>query len=144
MTTQRKRPFGVSIIALLLLFNGLVAVVQGGLQIYDFYQAEEGRLETETFLRVSEDWTALDWLTLPFTIAGIVLAWGMWTLHPRAWFATMALQGIYLAAALYDYFQGEQVFVQMLLSVATVFYLNLRDVQVMFHIPGEREPQEAG
>lgn len=135
MTRAKNRPFGVTVIALLLLINGLIALVQGSTQLIELYQERAGLSEPillDDLAEATEDWTARDWLTVPFTISGIVLAWGMLTLHPRAWLATMALQAIFLASHLYDYFNGEPRTIDLVITLATVFYLNLSDVQLAF------------
>jgi hypothetical protein len=137
---KRKRPFGVTIIALLLLLNGLLAAVRGGLLAREFYQEEQGTIEPEDVARFSEDWSVIEWLAFPLTVAGIVMAWGMWTLNPRAWFATMALQGLHLTAQLYDYIQGDPHYINMITTLATVFYLNTRDVQIVFRPPKPKKP----
>lgn len=135
MTQPKTRPFGVTVIALLLLVNGVIALAQGSTRLIELYQERAG-LTGPDFLEdladATEDWTARDWLTVPFTISGIILAWGMLTLHPRAWLATMALQAIYLVIHLYDYFNGEPRTLGLVVTLATVFYLNLRDVQLAF------------
>ncbi|NLE52789.1 MAG: hypothetical protein GX613_15435 [Chloroflexi bacterium] len=135
MTRAKNRPFGVTVIALLLLINGLIALVQGSTQLIELYQERAGLSEPillDDLAEATEDWTARDWLTVPFTISGIILAWGMLTLHPRAWLATMALQAIYLVIHLYDYFEGEARTLSLVITLATVFYLNLSDVQLAF------------
>jgi hypothetical protein len=137
----RQRPFGVTIIALLLLANGLLAVGEGIQLTYDFYREHSGKIHEEEVEKLAEDLSLLDWLTLPVTIAGIVLAWGMWTLRSWAWTATIALQGVYLAAQLHDYIQGEPVYHNLLITVVTVFYLNTHDVQVVFR-PQDVTPPE--
>jgi hypothetical protein len=48
----------------------------------------------------------------------------------------MTLQGLYLAAHLYDYSQGRNVYPQLLVTVLTVFYLNQRDVKLVFRTRG--------
>lgn len=130
---QRRRPFGVTIIALLLLVNGLLAAARGGLQLYEFVETERGDIVREEIEQFTGEFTALDWLTVPVTAAGIVLAWGMWHMHPRAWFWTIFLNGIYLIAHLIDYANGHPSYVQLLITLATVFYLNQRDVHLAFH-----------
>lgn len=135
MTRPKNRPFGVTVIALLLLVNGLIALAQGSTRLVELYQERAGLSESDLLgdlADATEDWTARDWLTVPFTISGIILAWGMLTLHPRAWLATMALQAIYLATHLYDYLNGEPRTIGLIITLATVFYLNLRDVQLAF------------
>ena len=117
------------------LINGLIALVQGSTQLIELYQERAGLSEPillDDLAEATEDWTARDWLTVPFTISGIILAWGMLTLHPRAWLATMALQAIYLVIHLYDYFEGEARTLSLVITLATVFYLNLSDVQLAF------------
>ncbi len=137
--SRPKRPFGVTIIAALLLVNGLLAVVRGGQIAVDFYQEHRGSIAPGEVSALAEDFSLLDWLTLPVTAAGIVMAWGMWTLQPGAWFATMFLQGLYLLAQLYDYGQGDRPYGNLLITVLTVFYLNQRDVQLVFRVHGAAE-----
>ena len=129
---KHKRPFGVTIIAFLLLLNGVLATARGTRIVYHFYEEQNGQLEPEEISERAGDLTLIEWLTLPLTAAGIVIAWGMWVLRPAAWLATMTLQGLVLAAQLYDYSQGQNVYPQLLVSVITVFYLNQRDVKLVF------------
>jgi hypothetical protein len=132
VTRKHKRPFGVTIIALLLLINGAFAVVRGVGELTDFYHEQRGDIEAGQWHEVTEDLTISEAITLPLTMLGIVMAWGMWTLQPRAWFLTMGLQGIYLAVQLYHYTRGHASYVEMFTSLAIVFYLNQRDVQIVF------------
>ncbi len=130
---KHKRPFGVIIIAFLLLLNGMLATARGAGIAYQFYEEQNGHLEPDKISDRAEDLTLIEWLTLPVTAAGIVIAWGIWALRPAAWLATMTLQGLYLAAQLYDYSQGQNVYPQLLVTVLTVFYLNQHDVKLVFH-----------
>ncbi|WP_162909502.1 hypothetical protein [Aggregatilinea lenta] len=139
MKPRHKRPFGVTIIALLLLVNGAFAVVRGVEELTDFYHDQRGDIEAGRWNEVTEDLTLSEAITLPLTIFGTVMAWGMWTLQPRAWFLTMALQGIYLTLQLYHYTRGHASYVEMFTSLAIVFYLNQRDVQLVFR----KEPYPA-
>lgn len=145
----RNRPFGVTIIALLLVFNGLLAAARGGLQIYEFIEEQQGIILRQEIIDFTGTWTLLDWLTLPVAIAGLVMAWGMWRMQPRAWFWTMFLNGLYLVAHLIDYINGHASYIQLLITLATVFYLNQRDVHLVFHVDYEeeqysREPRQEG
>ncbi len=130
--SKHKRPFGVTIIAFLLLLNGVLATARGARITYQFYEEQNGQIEAGKISERAVDLTLIEWLTLPVTAAGIIIAWGMWTLRPAAWLATMTLQGLYLAAQLYDYGQGQHVYPQLLVTVLTVFYLNQRDVKLVF------------
>lgn len=127
-----NRPFGVTVIAFLLLLNGVLATARGARIAYQFYEEQNGQLEPDKLSKRAEDLTLIEWLTLPVTAAGIIIAWGIWALRSAAWFATMTLQGLYLTAQLYDYSQGRNVYPQMLVTVLTVFYLNQRDVKLVF------------
>ncbi len=133
---KHKRPFGVIIIAFLLLLNGMLATARSARIAYQFYEEQNGQIEPEKISERAEDLTLIEWLTLPITAAGIVIAWGMWALRPAAWLATMTLQGLSLAAQLYDYSQGQNVYPQMLVTVLTVFYLNQHDVKLVFRTRG--------
>jgi len=139
---KHKRPFGVTIIAFLLLLNGMLATARSARIVYQFYEEQNGQLEPDKISERAEDLTLIEWLTLPITAAGIVIACGMWALRPAAWLATMTLQGLYLAAQLYDYSQGQNVYPQLLVTVLTVFYLNQRDVKLVFRTRGTTARKE--
>jgi hypothetical protein len=140
---KHKRPFGVIIIAFLLLLNGMLATARSARIAYQFYEEQNGQIEPEKISERAEDLTLIEWLTLPITVAGIVIAWGMWALRPAAWLATMTLQGLYLAAQLYDYSQGQNVYPQLLVTVLTVFYLNQHDVKLVFRTKGTTARRES-
>jgi hypothetical protein len=140
---KHKRPFGVIIIAFLLLLNGMLATAHSARIAYQFYEEQNGQIDPEKISERAEDLTLLEWLTLPITAAGIVIAWGMWALRPAAWLATMTLQGLYLAAQLYDYSQGQNVYPQLLVTVLTVFYLNQHDVKLVFRTRGTTTRRES-
>ena len=140
---KHKRPFGVTIIAFLLLLNGMLATARSARIVYQFYEEQNGQLEPDKISERAEDLTLIEWLTLPITAAGIVIACGMWALRPAAWLATMTLQGLYLAAQLYDYSQGQNVYPQLLVTVLTVFYLNQRDVKLVFRTRGTTARRES-
>jgi hypothetical protein len=137
-----KRPFGVTIIAFLLLLNGVLATTRSARIVYQFYEEQNGQLEPDKISERAQDLTLIEWLTLPITAAGIVIAWGMWVLRPAAWLATMTLQGLYLAAQLYDYNQGQHVYPQLLITVLTVFYLNQHDVKLVFRTRDTTAPKD--
>jgi hypothetical protein len=139
---KHKRPFGVTIIAFLLLLNGVLATTRSARIAYQFYEEQNGQLEPDKISERAQDLTLIEWLTLPITAAGIVIAWGMWALRPAAWLATMTLQGLYLAAQLYDYSQGQHVYPQLLITVLTVFYLNQHDVKLVFRTRDTTGPKD--
>lgn len=127
-----KRPFGVAVIALLLLSNGLLSLVQLAYELRQCAGEHSGRVSVTMFVDSCSQLSGVNWATLPFTLIGIALAWGLWTLRPRMWTYTMFVQGVFLVVQLYDYFQGEPVFLNLTVSVFTVLYLNQSDVQLVF------------
>jgi hypothetical protein len=67
-----ERPFGVIIIAFLLLLNGVLATARGARIAFQFYEEQQGRLEPDKISERAEDLTLIEWLTLPITAVGIV------------------------------------------------------------------------
>jgi hypothetical protein len=117
---KRRRPFGVTVIAVVFVANMVAAVLQTDL------------LET-SLPRFVDDTGYLDLARLIVSVVGVLLAIGLWRLHPLAWATTMAWAGITMVTSLLAYFRGEPQFISMALSVVAVFYLNSREVQGAFH-----------
>lgn len=125
--TSSDRPFGVTIIALIQVVNAASAIRRIGLtepQIRDFFQ----------------DIRYLDLPAPILAIFGIVLAQGLWRMRHWAWVGTMIWAGLNLAFGIWNYLSGEAHFLGMALSVAAVFYLNQREVQLAFAYETQVEP----
>jgi len=130
------RPFGVTLVGILLLVQGLLLVVLAAAALFRNATVNSGRLgplQAIDFARVT--------VTDPFSavLVGalgvfIVLSGvGVLRMLPWAWLAAMALQGWTLAVFLLDYFSGGQSsYPSVLLSVVIVFYLNSRTVRHTF------------
>jgi hypothetical protein len=70
---------------------------------------------------------------------------GVLRLLPWAWFGAMALQGWTLATLLLNYFvRGQGGYLNMLLGVIIVFYLNTRSVRDTFDLAQRRAAPEEG
>jgi hypothetical protein len=117
---NRRRPFGVTVIAIVYLTNAVASVVRT-----DFSNA--------TVDYVMNDAGYLDLLQVLIASIGLLLGIGLWTLQRWAWVATMLWAGVTMVTALLAYFRGDPQFVSMALSVVVVFYLNSREVQGVFH-----------
>ena len=121
--SRRKRPFGVIVLVVL----ELLLVVSQVLGVAWFLSQMGGLLQlgqtTSSFLFG----TAL----IGILITLIVTA-GLWFLKRWAWFLVMLQLGVQMLIFLRLYYAGQPQYVQMVLSVFTVFYLNEREVQRAF------------
>lgn len=116
---ERRRPFGVTAIAIILLINAIVAVAR-------FYA---GNQDIRTLLAES---SYLVLINLALSLVGPVIGVGLWRLGRGAWVAAMIWAGAHLTSSLISYFHDEPHYLSMLLAVIAVFYLNQRDVQAAF------------
>lgn len=109
---MNQRPVVVSIIAVLLLINGILTLVNG----YRF-QA--------------------NFLVMILGVVALVLSLGMWKLWPWAWAGTILLQVIAIGYALYDWFTGGPIdFLAMILGAIVLIYLLRSETrQVFFQKP---------
>lgn len=112
-----KRPFGVYVIALMLVLNGLAV----GLSVL-----LEDQFDLDRSLNPAE--------TLKFSIGfpTIFIAFALLMLWRWAWVTTMLLTGLNLATGLYLYLDGNPNYISMVINIFIVFYLNQREVQRAF------------
>jgi hypothetical protein len=114
-----KRPFGVTVIAIL----QVVAAPTAGITL----------ALSETPLGIGRAYDEIASVGLPaFSILGIVIAVGLWRLQRWAWIATMLWFGLSMVGALLAYRNDEPNYPLMVIAIITVFYLNQRDVQQAF------------
>jgi hypothetical protein len=124
-TEKRRRPLGVVILAVVQLLYAVFCV----LSVTD--------LNIEIDLRFLPDEAA------PFlALFSLALAVGLWLLQRWAWNVMMLWTGLGLTADLVDYVRGDPHYVQMLVSMIVVFYLNLRSVQYAFYGRRDEDPLE--
>jgi uncharacterized membrane protein (DUF2068 family) len=119
---RRRRPFGVTVIAILQALSGPAT----GFAV--LLNRAELRLELGDF-RLDIAVAGL------ITAAGLVIAFGLWRLFRWAWVCAMLWTGASLAVALYVYFQGRADYLLMIEGIVIVFYLNQRDVRRAFEGP---------
>lgn len=126
---MNRLPFGVKAIITLKML-GVVSILLvaaiSGLQLADPELAE------------IEIYATIVIYTL-FALLDLVAIIGLWRLARWAWTLTMLTIGFSLANLLYRYFQEDPLYLNMVLNVLMVFYLNQRDVQRVFLPRGERE-----
>jgi hypothetical protein len=78
--TMRKRPLGITIIAILLFISAVIEII-GGLS------SAIGTTPTGTMSDV-----LLGWFPLAMGVIELVLAWGLWTLKPWAYWGTLLVE----------------------------------------------------
>jgi hypothetical protein len=137
-----KRPFGVTLIGILLLVQGLFIVAQ--VVVLTIPRSLSLPVVGRTTIAYNltgltpSDWLAaavLGTLGIVITFSGI----GILRLRAWAWLAAMALQGWTLAVLLFHYVtSGRSSYATMLLGVVIVFYLNSRTVRQTFDVVRNR------
>ena len=78
--TTRKRPLGITIIAILLLISAVIEIIGGISSVI-------GSPPTGSLSDV-----LLGWFPLVLGIIELVLAWGLWTLKPWAYWGTLVVE----------------------------------------------------
>jgi hypothetical protein len=77
---RRKRPFGITIIAILLFISAIIEIIGGISSVI-------GSPPTGTVSDV-----LLGWFPLILGVIELVLAWGLWTLKPWAYWGTLVVE----------------------------------------------------
>ena len=78
--TTRKRPLGITIIAILLLISAVIEIIGGISSVI-------GTTPAGTLSDV-----LLGWFPLVLGVIELVLAWGLWTLKPWAYWGTLVVE----------------------------------------------------
>ena len=78
--TMRKRPLGITIIAILLFISAVIEIIGGISSVI-------GSTPTGTLSNV-----LLGWFPLVLGVIELVLAWGLWTLKPWAYWGTLVVE----------------------------------------------------
>ena len=75
-----RRPFGVTIIAILLFISAVIGIIGGLTSVI-------GTTPTGTFSDV-----LLGWFPLAMSVIELVMAWGLWTVKPWAYWGTLIVE----------------------------------------------------
>jgi hypothetical protein len=123
----RRRPFGVTIIAILLFISAVIEII-GGL----FFLL--GSLISNPLAAVLGGW-----IPLAVAILSFILAWGLWTLRPWAYWATVILEVINIVSHLFGFGQTPHtlfgIFAGGLISVIILLYMLLdRNAREAFRV----------
>jgi hypothetical protein len=122
MYSAGRRPVGVSIIALLLGFHGVLALLVMLVGLFT------GFFEVVSLL-----------IEGMFGLALLYLAYSMWTLQPWAWVTTLLIEGINAVFAVFIALTVPGAVLYWLIAlvaVVIIIYLNRSDVRSAFSIPG--------
>ncbi len=105
---MKQRPIVISIIAVLLLINGILTLANGF------------RFDAH-------------FVTMGLGAVALLLSVGMWMLWPWAWAGTILLQLIAIGYALYDWFTGGPIdFLAMILGAIVLLYLLRSETREVF------------
>jgi hypothetical protein len=122
LSTRRRRPFGVTVIGTI----QVLSAIGWALLVYFDQPDYTNILGTLGYYEVAGPILG---------VAGLFIAYGLFTLKRQAWVLTMLWAGLNLTAALYGWYYGQSNYIAMVFSVITVYYLNQREVQAAFHVP---------
>ena len=125
-SSPSKRPFGVSVIVLLIaayiLFMASV--------FYLSIKSQDSSISAQ-LVNILNPTQVLAILAIELIIL-LAIAIGLWRLQQWAWFLLMIWVGIQMFFDLMDYFYGHHIHASMLISVIIVFYINQREVKKAF------------
>ena len=79
-STRRRRPLGITIIAILLFISAVIEIIGG-------FSSVIGSTPTGTISDV-----LLGWFPLVLGVIELVLAWGLWTIKPWAYWGTLVVE----------------------------------------------------
>lgn len=122
----RKRPFGVSVIILMLVLD----VVFLAIVLFASYKMPVG--EIALWVMRIDDPTVIQILFSIIILVEAFIAIGLWRLQRFAWVLIMIQTGLGMASDLWGYFHGYPSYSSMLINIIILFYLNQREVQRAF------------
>ncbi len=112
--TRRKRPLGITIIAILLFIQAVFEIVVG---IFSFF----GHIIANPLSGL-----LVGWIPLAIGVLLFLLAWGLWTLKPWAYWVTLVLEIVNIILHFLGYGQTHSLFAIIsggIISIIIVIYL---------------------
>jgi len=125
-SSPNKRPFGVSVIVLLIAAYILFMAIVFYLSI----KSQDSSIAAQ-LVNILNPAQVLAVLAIELIIL-LTIAIGLWRLQQWAWFLLMIWVGIQMFFDLMDYFYVHEIHASMLISVIIVFYINQREVKKAF------------
>jgi hypothetical protein len=141
-THQTRRPVVVSILAVLQFIRAfgfgliVVALLAAGPGAFDQLSGGAGNdLGVATDVAFAIGLIVLGGLSAASFVGGVLLV----RMRQLGWTITMLMAGLGLAATIYLWWsQGATIAIWSVIEIATVFYLNQRQVRTAFRIAGRR------
>ncbi len=112
--TTTRRPLGITIIAILLFIQAVLVIVGG---IFSFF----GHLFSNPLSGL-----LVGWIPLAIGVLLFILAWGLWTIKPWAYWATLVLEIVNIVLHFFGYQQTHSFFAIIsggIISLIVVIYL---------------------
>jgi len=129
MDTPRKRPVGVTIIAVLLGIQGILEVLIGaGLLVFAFRTGHTIRIGGHTTAGTIVDilGSVLGGTALVVGIITLIFTWGLWTLKRWAFWATVIIVVLNILARLAGFIQSRpnitSIVISLIIPVAILLY----------------------
>ena len=113
-STMRKRPLGITIISILLFIQAIFEIVVGFFALFAMTLANPlaGLL--------------VGWIPLLMGVLLFILAWGLWTIKPWAYWATLIVEIVNIVLHFLGYNQTHSIFAILsggIISIIIVIYL---------------------
>ena len=109
-----RRPLGITIIAILMFIQAIFEIVVG---IFSFF----GNLISNPLSGL-----LVGWIPLAVGVLIFILAWGLWTIRPWAYWATLILEIVNIVLHFFGYNQTHSIFAFIsggIISIIIVIYL---------------------
>jgi hypothetical protein len=109
-----RRPLGITIIAILMFIQAIFEIVVG---IFAFFG---------NIIRNPLSGLLVGWIPLAVGVLVLILAWGLWTLRPWAYWATLILEIVNIVLHFLGYNQTHSIFAIIsggIISIIIVIYL---------------------
>ena len=124
--SQRKRPFGVSVIIFMVLAYVLLLVLIN----YFSLKTETSTVSLWLMKNISPPQSRV--VLLMIILFQLAIAIGLWRLQRWAWMCLMIWQGLVMAMDIWGRFNGNPSHLTMIINVIIVFYINQREVKKAF------------
>ena len=126
ISSQRRRPFGLYAILVLLSVQTVLGVLLAAFLGVGMTVAAADIWA----ILAPQAWSLLE--SLSIMLATAILVVGLWRFRPWAWYGMMLLLAYWMASDAVGYFRGTPEYISMALNVAMIFYMNQREVRVLF------------
>jgi uncharacterized membrane protein (DUF2068 family) len=128
LQTGRKRPLGVTIVAILMLINGIILIASGafGITTTEILAGEIGNALTGGIVAISS-------VVIALGIASLIIAWGLITGKGWAWIITVILSIISIIMSIISIVAGSfGSIVSLIINGVILYYMYRPDVKSYF------------